>query len=95
MWYDTNVSEDHTASIFRAKWAQIQNSRTNFTLKTETAWFSETVVSYHVTTLRHNAENHERNLHRRENLKPRNKRLFFIFAIASKPALGPTQISIQ
>jgi hypothetical protein len=33
------------------------------------AWSSEALVSYHITQWRHNPEDHELNLYRRENLK--------------------------
>jgi hypothetical protein len=41
----------------------------HFTLKMETAWSSETLVSYHSITL--HPEDLDFNLHRRENLKIR------------------------
>jgi hypothetical protein len=42
-WQNTNISENHAASFFRVK----------------AAWFSETMVSYHVATGRHNSEDHD------------------------------------
>jgi hypothetical protein len=45
---------------------------TEYTLlwvKMEAATFSETLVSYHITTRRHNPEDLDANLHRRENFK--------------------------
>jgi len=40
-----------------------------FSLKMEGARFSETLVCYHITTLRHNPAEHDMNLHHRENMK--------------------------
>jgi len=35
----------------------------------EAAWYTEILVSYHITTRGHNPENLDLNLHRRENFK--------------------------
>jgi hypothetical protein len=40
------------------------------TLEMEAEKSSETVTPCHITTWRHNPEDHDLNLHRRENLKP-------------------------
>jgi hypothetical protein len=66
MWYDTNVTFAHAVS--------------NFTLKTEAAWASETFVSYHITIWRQNLEGYDLNLHRRENLKSR-MRIYLVFTL--------------
>jgi hypothetical protein len=44
---------------------------THFTLKMDVAMSSETLVSYHNTTRRHNTEDLDLNYYRRENLKLR------------------------
>jgi hypothetical protein len=40
-------------------WAGYQR----FTLKMVTTWTSETLLSYHITVLRRNSENHDLNFH--------------------------------
>jgi len=51
-------------------------------MKMEAAWFSETLVFYHITTRFHYIEDHYMHLHRHENLKSRNfitaKRMFLL-----------------
>jgi hypothetical protein len=41
----------------------------HFTLRIETVWSSETLISYHNITWRHKPYDHDLNLHRHENLK--------------------------
>jgi hypothetical protein len=42
----------------------------NFSLKMEATWSSETLVSYHKSARHHNSEELDFNLHRRENFSP-------------------------
>jgi len=48
LWWDTKFSEDYAASIFSGS----------------AAWSCEKLVSYHITTWRHNPEDHNFSFHR-------------------------------
>jgi hypothetical protein len=67
MWYDTNVSEDHAASIFSEKTPYSNVIRTNVSEDHGDSIFM--VLSYLITTRCHNPKDQELNLYRREILK--------------------------
>jgi hypothetical protein len=46
LWYDTNVSENLAASVFRMKHLTMGKKGNHFTLKIEIARSSETLVTY-------------------------------------------------
>jgi hypothetical protein len=50
---------DQNASVKRLGQNAITTLPTHFNLKMEAAWSPETLVSCHITTLRHNPEDHD------------------------------------
>jgi hypothetical protein len=62
VWYDTSVSDDHTAFIFTMK-MDVSEVLAAFILKMETAWSSEALMFCHITTRHHNPEDYDSNLH--------------------------------
>jgi hypothetical protein len=53
-------------------------SAIHVTLKMEDAWPSKTMITYHIPTRGHISQDHNKNLHRRENLKYRTVIFTFI-----------------
>jgi hypothetical protein len=72
-----SISPSHVWLIGTIRIHAIYPSTFHFTLKMEAARSSKTLVSYHNTTRRHNSEDLDLNLHRREILKSRRKDLMF------------------